>query len=181
MIRSSLCLLPCLLACLLAGSILTDSYQQTSHSNSRAAAMPHDNRHNMGRCVQAAAVNTDTLIIVVLVHGGPLDVSWLEKSDRISGILSAWYPGQVITSGSLSGNPLSVTALCVTHETVWRPPLCYSIMCFTCKTVCCETERQKRAQGFLPSVQILFISHTKLATVAVCSSAIILVFALFML
>ena len=48
--------------------------------------------------VQAAAVNTDTLIIVVLVHGGPLDVSWLEQSDRISGILSAWYPGQVITS-----------------------------------------------------------------------------------
>ncbi len=48
--------------------------------------------------MQAAAVNTDTLIIVVLVHGGPLDVSWLEQSDRISGILSAWYPGQVITS-----------------------------------------------------------------------------------
>ncbi|KAL0032947.1 hypothetical protein WJX77_007980 [Trebouxia sp. C0004] len=44
--------------------------------------------------IKAAAVNTDTLIIVVLVHGGPLDVSWLEKSDRISGILSAWYPGQ---------------------------------------------------------------------------------------
>ncbi|DBB14816.1 TPA: hypothetical protein ACH3X3_004423 [Trebouxia sp. C0006] len=44
--------------------------------------------------IKAAAVNTDTLIIVVLVHGGPLDISWLEKSDRISGILSAWYPGQ---------------------------------------------------------------------------------------
>lgn len=44
--------------------------------------------------IKAAAVNTDTLIIVVLVHGGPLDVSWLEQSDRISGILSAWYPGQ---------------------------------------------------------------------------------------
>ena len=51
----------------------------------------------LGTCVQAAAVNTDTLIIVVLVHGGPLDISWLEKSDRISGILSAWYPGQVTT------------------------------------------------------------------------------------
>ncbi|KAA6425682.1 MAG: beta-glucosidase-related glycosidase, partial [Trebouxia sp. A1-2] len=44
--------------------------------------------------IKAAAVNTDTLIIVVLVHGGPLDISWLEESDRISGILSAWYPGQ---------------------------------------------------------------------------------------
>ncbi len=95
---------------------------------SRAAAMPDDNMHNLGRCVQAAAVNTDTLIIVVLVHGGPLDISWLEKSDRISGILSAWYPGQVIASGSLSANPLSVTPLSVMHETVWHPPLFYSVM-----------------------------------------------------
>lgn len=45
--------------------------------------------------VQAAAVNTNTPIVVVLIHGGPLDVSWLEKSDRIGAIMSAWYPGQV--------------------------------------------------------------------------------------
>ena len=45
--------------------------------------------------VQAAAVNTDTPIIVVLIHGGPLDVSWLEESPRIDAILSAWHPGQV--------------------------------------------------------------------------------------
>ena len=46
-------------------------------------------------CMQAAAVNTNTPIVVVLIHGGPLDVSWLEKSDRIGAIMSAWYPGQV--------------------------------------------------------------------------------------
>ncbi len=96
----------------------------------------------MGTCVQAAAVNTDTPIIVVLVHGGPLDVSWLEKSDRISGILSAWYPGQVITPCSLSDNPLSV------------PPLCV-----TCKTARNKTEQPKRAQNFLPAVQIFQQPH----------------------
>ena len=48
--------------------------------------------------VQAAAVNTNTPIIVVLIHGGPLDVAWMEKSDRINGILSAWYPGQVLSA-----------------------------------------------------------------------------------
>ncbi len=64
--------------------------------------MLHDNRHDLGAYVQAAAVNTDTLIIVVLVHGGPLDISWLEKSDRISGILSAWYPGQVTIMSCLT-------------------------------------------------------------------------------
>nr|QOL01198.1 putative extracellular protein TR9_010 [Trebouxia lynnae] len=44
--------------------------------------------------IKAAAVNTDTPIVVVLVHGGPLDVSWMHKSDRIGAIMSAWYPGQ---------------------------------------------------------------------------------------
>ncbi len=48
--------------------------------------------------LQAAAVNTDTPIIVVLIHGGPLDVSWLQKSDRVDALLSAWHPGQVTTS-----------------------------------------------------------------------------------
>ena len=46
-------------------------------------------------CMQAAAVNTNTPIVVVLIHGGPLDVSWMDKSDRIGAIMSAWYPGQV--------------------------------------------------------------------------------------
>ena len=45
--------------------------------------------------MQAAAVNTNTPIVVVLIHGGPLDVSWMDKSDRIGAIMSAWYPGQV--------------------------------------------------------------------------------------
>ncbi|KAL3158805.1 hypothetical protein ABBQ32_011532 [Trebouxia sp. C0010 RCD-2024] len=44
--------------------------------------------------IKAAAVNTNTPIVVVLIHGGPLDVSWMEKSDRIGAIMSAWYPGQ---------------------------------------------------------------------------------------
>lgn len=50
------------------------------------------------QCLQAAAVNTDAAIVVVLIHGGPLDVSWLEQSDRVDAILSAWHPGQVSNS-----------------------------------------------------------------------------------
>ena len=52
--------------------------------------------------VQAAAVNTKTPIVVVLIHGGPLDVSWMHNSDRVGAIMSAWYPGQVSTPYYLS-------------------------------------------------------------------------------
>lgn len=38
---------------------------------------------------------TKAHIIVILIHGGPLDVSWLQQSDRVGAILTAWYPGQV--------------------------------------------------------------------------------------
>lgn len=55
--------------------------------------------------VQAVARRTATPIVVVLVHGAPLDVGWLQASPRVSSILSIWTPAQV---GRLS-------ALC------WRP------------------------------------------------------------
>ena len=32
---------------------------------------------------------------MVLIHGGPLDVAWMEESDRIDAVLTAWFPGQV--------------------------------------------------------------------------------------
>lgn len=38
---------------------------------------------------------TNTPLIVVLIHGGPLDVQYLEESDRFDAILTAWFPGQV--------------------------------------------------------------------------------------
>ena len=41
------------------------------------------------------ARRTDTPLVVVLVHGGPVDVAWLQESPRIGAILTAWYPGQV--------------------------------------------------------------------------------------
>ena len=45
--------------------------------------------------MQAAARRTSTPLIVVLIHGGPLDVEWLQTSPRVGAILSMWFPGQV--------------------------------------------------------------------------------------
>lgn len=44
--------------------------------------------------LQAVAKRTGTPIAVVLVHGAPLDVSWLQASPRVSAILSVWMPAQ---------------------------------------------------------------------------------------
>ena len=41
------------------------------------------------------AGRTKTPLVAILVHGGPLDVSWLQDSPRIGAIMTAWYPGQV--------------------------------------------------------------------------------------
>ena len=41
------------------------------------------------------AQRTKTPLVVVLVHGGALDVSWLQHSSRIGAVMTAWYPGQV--------------------------------------------------------------------------------------
>ena len=38
---------------------------------------------------------TGTPLVVVLIHGGPLDVQQLEASNRVDAILTAWFPGQV--------------------------------------------------------------------------------------
>lgn len=45
--------------------------------------------------MQAVAKYTHAHIVVLLIHGGPLDVSWLQQSDRVGAILTSWYPGQV--------------------------------------------------------------------------------------
>lgn len=39
---------------------------------------------------------TVTPLIVVLVHGGPVDVAWLQESPRMDAILTAWYPGEMV-------------------------------------------------------------------------------------
>jgi hypothetical protein len=33
-------------------------------------------------------------IAVVLIHGAPLDVEWLQRSPRVAAILTSWTPGQ---------------------------------------------------------------------------------------
>jgi phenylacetate-coenzyme A ligase PaaK-like adenylate-forming protein len=45
--------------------------------------------------IKAIAKRTTTPIVVVLINGGNLDVAWAVNSDRVSAILTAWYPGQV--------------------------------------------------------------------------------------
>ena len=40
------------------------------------------------------AKRSSTPIVVVLVHGGPLDVEWLQRSPRVAALLTAWTPGQ---------------------------------------------------------------------------------------
>ena len=45
--------------------------------------------------MQGVAKYTQAHIVVLLIHGGPLDVSWLQQSDRVGAILTSWYPGQV--------------------------------------------------------------------------------------
>ena len=38
---------------------------------------------------------TDTPIIVVLIHGGPVDIQVIQESERVDAIMTAWFPGQV--------------------------------------------------------------------------------------
>lgn len=44
--------------------------------------------------LQGVARRTRTPIVVVMIHGAPLDVEWLHTSPRVGAILSAWTPGQ---------------------------------------------------------------------------------------
>lgn len=62
--------------------------------------------------IQATAQRTNASIVVVLIHGGPLDVEWLQNSPRVGAILTAWYPGQVRTACCLLVLP-AVEACCV--------------------------------------------------------------------
>ena len=60
--------------------------------------------------MQAVAKYTEAHIVVLLMHGGPLDVSWLQQSDRVGAILTSWYPGQV------SRRPLTAAVAAVILE-----------------------------------------------------------------
>ena len=55
--------------------------------------------------LQGLAARTDAKIIVVLIHGGPVAIEWLEASPRVSAIVTAWMPGQVRPSASLPTFP----------------------------------------------------------------------------
>lgn len=70
--------------------------------------------------MQRIAAATTKPLIVVLVHGGPLDVSELAASSRVGALLTLWYPGQAgsaalgdILAGRLSpsGRPSSMAGL----------------------------------------------------------------------
>lgn len=49
--------------------------------------------------VKAVAKRTTTPIVVVLVNGNALDISWAVESPRVGAIVSGWYPGQVGATG----------------------------------------------------------------------------------
>ena len=38
---------------------------------------------------------TNTPLVIVLIHGGPVDIQALQESSRFDAILTAWFPGQV--------------------------------------------------------------------------------------
>jgi hypothetical protein len=42
-----------------------------------------------------AARNPKVPIVVVALHGGPLDLAWAQGSDSVPSIVAAGYPGQV--------------------------------------------------------------------------------------
>jgi hypothetical protein len=58
--------------------------------------------------VRAAASQTSAMIVVVLIHGGPLDVSWMHASPRVGAILSSIFPGQKVSIGPAWAHAASV-------------------------------------------------------------------------
>ena len=46
------------------------------------------------RLVAALAARTAKPLVVVLVHGGGLDISNLMASRRVDAVITAWFPGQ---------------------------------------------------------------------------------------
>jgi len=44
--------------------------------------------------IKGVARYTNTSIVLLLIHGGPLDVSWAQHSARVGAIVTAHYPGQ---------------------------------------------------------------------------------------
>lgn len=61
---------------------------------------------------QGVAKYTSASIVLLLIHGGPLDVSWAQQSPRVSAIVTAHYPGQV--------NPLPPCLLYCPRPLYWR-------------------------------------------------------------
>lgn len=65
--------------------------------------------------IKAIARRTNTPIVVVLVNGGPLDVSWAATSDRVGAMVAAWYPGQAGATGNEHRSALQVYAHSLVH------------------------------------------------------------------
>lgn len=61
---------------------------------SHCPALPDPSLPHTHRPVQRVTDLTTKPIIVVLVHGGPLDVSEMEATPRVGAILTLWFPGQ---------------------------------------------------------------------------------------
>lgn len=66
---------------------------------------------------------TVTPLIVVLVHGGPVDVAWLQESPRVDAILTAWYPGEMVRArGAVARAPGALRRYGWAAGSVWRLP-----------------------------------------------------------
>ena len=55
---------------------------------------PASARPLQARLVRELAAGASRPIIVVLIHGGPIDVSALMSNARVGAVLTAWYPAQ---------------------------------------------------------------------------------------
>ena len=111
--------------------------------------------------VQAAAVNTDTPIIVVLIHGGPLDVSWLEQSDRIHAILSAWHPGQVSVCCLLMSANMALLLLLLAH-------VCTTAAATAANYCCCCFAPNQRLHLALYVSAVALLSTARHAYMTLC-------------
>lgn len=73
---------------------------------------------------QRVAAATTKPLVVVLVHGGPLDVSELAASPRVGALLTLWYPGQGGSAalGDILAGRLSPSGRCSSDWVAARRP-----------------------------------------------------------
>ncbi|PSC72215.1 putative beta-D-xylosidase 7 [Micractinium conductrix] len=60
----------------------------------RTSLLLNSNQRKLLQAFIKGGIPAKTKIVVVLVHGGPLDVSELQASPRIGAMLTAWVPGE---------------------------------------------------------------------------------------